>query len=131
MSIQSEALREFFHDNGITNRDLAERLGKHEATISNILSGKYGISKETAARLSDAYGFSIKFLMTGEGSLIPPGGVRINQTNNTNNGDGAGAIHLEGDALLRAENAQLREQLDRERAEKARLLGIIETLTGK
>lgn len=129
MSKQSDALREYFHENGISNRDLAAKLGKHEATISNILSGKYGISRETATKLVDVFGFSMRFLLAGEGQLVPPGGIRINQTHNTNTGDGAGAIHV--DASLQAENAQLRAALERERTEKERLLGIIETLTTK
>ena len=131
MSIQSEKIREYFHEHGIQNRELAEKLGVHEGTISNILSGRFGLSKTNASRLAELYGFDIRFLMTGVGDLFPPGGIRIQQHGNTNSGDGAGAIHLGTDAALRAEVAQLRDQLQREREEKERLLGIIETITGK
>lgn len=129
MSKQSDALREYFHENGISNRDLAAKLQKHEATISNILSGKYGISRETATKLVELYGFSMRFLLSGDGQLVPPGGIRIHQSNNTNTGDGAGAIHV--DAALQTEVEQLRERLTKAEAEKERLLGIIETLTTK
>lgn len=131
MSTQSDAIRDYFHENGISNRDVAERLGVHEGSVSNILSGRYGISKKIAARLTDLYGFNMRFLMTGEGSLLPPGGVRIAQHHNTNTGDGAGAIHLGGDAALRQQVEDLQRELEREREEKARLLGIIETMTGR
>lgn len=131
MSKQSDALRQYFQAEGITNRELAEKLDKHEGTISNILSGRYGISKDTASRLVELYGFDVRFLMKGEGSLFPPAGIRISQTHNTNNGTGAGAIHVDASSALAAENAQLREQLAQANAEKARLLGIIETLTNK
>lgn len=50
MSTQSDAIRDYFHENGISNRDVAERLGVHEGSVSNILSGRYGISKKIAAR---------------------------------------------------------------------------------
>ena len=131
MSKQSDALRQYFQAEGITNRELAEKLDKHEGTISNILSGRYGISKDTASRLVELYGFDVRFLMKGEGSLFPPAGIRISQTHNTNNGTGAGAIHVDASSALAAENAQLREQLAKANEEKARLLGIIETLTNK
>ncbi len=131
MSKQSDALRQYFQAEGITNRELAEKLGKHEGTISNILSGRYGISKDTASHLVELYGFDIRFLMKGEGALFPPAGIRISQTHNTNNGNGAGAIHVDASTALASENAQLREQLAQANAEKARLLGIIETLTNK
>lgn len=131
MSKQSDALRQYFQAEGITNRELAEKLDKHEGTISNILSGRYGVSKDTASRLVELYGFDIRFLMKGEGSLFPPAGIRINQTHNTNNGTGAGAIHVDASSALAAENAQLREQLAKANEEKDRLLGIIETLTNK
>ena len=49
----------------------------------------------------------------------------------TNTGDGAGAIHLGSDATLRQQVEDLQHELERERQEKARLLGIIETMTGK
>lgn len=52
MSTQNDAIRDYFHENGISNRDVAERLGAHEGSVSNILSGRYGISKKIAARLT-------------------------------------------------------------------------------
>ena len=131
MSTQSDAIRDYFHENGISNRDVAERLGVHEGSVSNILSGRYGISKKIAARLTDLYGFNMRFLMTGEGALLPPGGVRIAQHHNTNTGDGAGAIHLGSDEVLRRQVDDLTARLERAEEEKARLLGIIETMTGK
>ena len=131
MSKQSDALRAYFEKNGIPQKDVCEKTGVASGTMSNVLAGRYGISKKMAHTLAAAYGFDIAFLLTGDGDLLPPPGVRIAQHHNTNTGDGAGAIHLGGDEALRAEVAQLRDQLERERAEKARLLGIIETITGK
>lgn len=128
MSRQSDALREYFDKNGILQKDVCEILGVQSGTLSSILSGRFGISKKVAKKLADAYGFNIEFLLTGEGVLCPPPGtVRISQQQRvTGNGTGIQAI---GDQALAAENAQLRQQLEQCRAEKDRLLGIIETLT--
>lgn len=60
-----------------------------------------------------------------------PAGIRIAPHHNTNTGDGAGAIHLGGDEVLRQQVADLTARLERAEEEKARLLGIIETITGR
>lgn len=114
MSRQSDELRDYFDKNGILNKDVCEATGVAPATLSNILAGRFGISKKMAARLAQVYGFDITFLVSGEGALFPDPRVRK---------------PAEAHNDLRAEVQDLREQLERERAEKARLLGIIETIT--
>ena len=125
MSKQSDAIREYFDKYGILQREIAEALGVHEGTVSNILAGRFGISKNIARKMAEIYGFDLGFLLSGEGALFAPG-VRISQSQRVNGGTGIQAI---GDQALAAENAQLRQQLEQCRAEKDRLLGIIETLT--
>ena len=127
MSRQSDALREFFEKNGILQRDVCEATGMKSGTVSNILSGRFQISKNAARKLAQIYGFSIPFLITGDGDLIPPGGVSIRRVDHVHN---SGTIN-QGDGALEAENAQLREQLAQAHAEKERLLGIIDNLTKK
>lgn len=129
MSKQSDAIREYFDKNGILQREIAEKLGVHEGTVSSILSGRFGISKNTARKMAEIYGFDLGFLLSGEGSLFPPG-VRIHQSQRVS-GNGTGIQTIGADQALAMENAQLREQLEQCRAEKERLLGIIETLTKK
>lgn len=135
MSTQSEALRAYVQEHGIKQKHLAEICEVNPGTMSSILSGRYTISREVALRLTGAFGFDVHFLMTGEGSLLPPPGMRfrrIDQSHNTGNIANGGDIRqISGDAALAVENAQLREQLEQARAEKDRLLGIIETLTAK
>lgn len=87
MSKQSDAIREYFDKNGILQREIAEKLGVHEGTVSSILSGRFGISKNTARKLADIYGFDLGFLLSGEGSLFPPG-VRIHQSQRVSGGTG-------------------------------------------
>lgn len=129
MSKQSEAIREYFDKNGILQREIAEKLGVHEGTVSSILSGRFGISKNTARKMAEIYGFDLGFLLSGDGSLFPPG-VRIHQSQRVS-GNGTGIQAIGADQALAMENAQLREQLEQCRTEKERLLGIIETLTKK
>ncbi len=131
MSKQSDELRKYFDQAGILQREIAERLELHEGTVSSILSGRYEISKKVARKMAEAYGFDLEFLLTGEGVLCPPPGtVRISQSQRVSGG-ATGIQSIGADQALAMENAQLREQLDLCRAEKERLLGIIETLTKK
>lgn len=127
MSKQSDAIREYFDKNGILQREIAEALGVHEGTVSNILAGRFGISKNIARKMAEIYGFDLGFLLSGEGSLFAPG-VRISQQQRVT-GNGTGIQAVGADQALAIENAQLRQQLEQCRAEKDRLLGIIETLT--
>lgn len=130
MSKQSDELRKYFDQAGILQREIAESLGLHEGTVSSLLSGRYEISKKVARKLADVYGFDLEFLLTGEGVLVPPPGtVRIHQSQRVSGGTGIQTVGA--DQALAMENAQLREQLEQCRAEKDRLLGIIETLTKK
>lgn len=127
MSKQSDAIREYFDKYGILQREIAEALGVHEGTVSNILAGRFGISKNIARKMAEIYGFDLGFLLSGEGSLFAPG-VRISQQQRVT-GNGTGIQAVGADQALAIENAQLRQQLEQCRAEKDRLLGIIETLT--
>lgn len=120
MSKQSDALREYFKSHGIRQREVCEVLGLTPATISNLLAGRYPISKNVARRLADKYGLSFMFILTGDGTLIPPAGVQLAQAGAAQNSSGAGAKD--------DEVARLREQLEAERLEKHRLLGIIEKM---
>lgn len=124
-------LREYLLTKVATQRELAARLGISATHLSNYLRGTERISRKVADRIVELWPeVREAFILTGDGPLLR-GGVHIEQKHNTNNGDGAGAIHIGSDEVLRAENDQLRQQLERERAEKERLLGIIETMTGK
>lgn len=127
MSKQSDALRDFFEKNGILQKDVCEALGFTPATISNILAGRYQISKKVARKLSETYGLSMTFLITGDGELVPPRGVSIRRVDHVHN---TGIIN-QTDGTRDEEISRLEQQLAQANAEKERLLGIIETLTQK
>ncbi|MBR6280831.1 MAG: helix-turn-helix transcriptional regulator [Bacteroidales bacterium] len=128
MSKQSDELKKYFDQAGILQRELAQQLGMHEGTVSSLLSGRYGISKKVARKLSELYGFDLDFLLSGDGALLPIGGVHVHQSQRVS-GNGTGIQTVSRDQALAAEIVQLREQLEQAKEEKNRLLGIIETLT--
>lgn len=70
MSRQSDALRNWFRANGIRNIDLQELLNLTSGNVSSMLSGRINISKSSARILADKYGFSLPFLILGEGELF-------------------------------------------------------------
>lgn len=123
MSRQSDELRKYFDRNGIKQKDVMEATGASHSTISNMLKGRFGISKDMAQRLASAYGFNLSFLLTGEGELIPPPGIPVRRPASP------GVVLSDGGDAFIAEITNLRAELERERGEKQRLLGIIETLT--
>ena len=129
---RGEALRRYIKSRGLTQREAAQKIGISAPHLANLLNARDSMGHLIVTKICEAFpDISAAYLLTGEGMLVPPGGIRIQQHGNNNSGDGAGAIHLGTDAALRAEVAQLRDQLQREREEKERLLGIIETITGK
>lgn len=124
-------LREYLLTKVATQRELAARLGISATHLSNYLRGTERISRKVADRIVELWPeVREAFILTGDGPMLH-GNVSINQTHNTNTGDGAGAIHIVADEALRQQVADLQRELERERQEKARLLGIIETMTGK
>lgn len=123
MSKQSDALREFFESNGIPQRDVCEATGMKSGTVSNILSGRFQISKNAARKLAQVYGFSIPYLITGDGSLLNSGSTIQHLERVTNTGS------IVNGGSRDAEVAMLREQLDREREARSRAEAQVSDLT--
>lgn len=109
MSKQSSELRRYCELHGIKNKELEEKLHLSSGAVSSILSGRYGISKENAVALSELYGFSIPFLLSGEGSLFPTQSI-INSGNVTGNGNNVSISQT--NAALQAENERLRNEVE-------------------
>lgn len=125
-------LREYLLSKERTQKELAEKIGISTAHLSNYLRGTERISRKVADRIVELWPeIREAFILTGDGALLRGGGNVQHLERVTNSGSIVNGPVFSEDAALRAEVAQLREQLERERAEKARLLGIIETMTGR
>lgn len=120
---RGEALRRYIKSRGMTQKEAAEIVGISAPHMANILNGRDGMGQKKVRKIVAAFPeLSEAYLLTGQGELTP--GIHIQQHHNNNAGDVA--VHIGGDASLRQQVADLQAQLDREREEKARLLGIIE-----
>lgn len=63
-------IKDYLVGKGITMTEVATRLGCSQQAISNQLSGRK-IGENVARKWADEFGFSLVYLMTGEGSLFP------------------------------------------------------------
>lgn len=65
-----EKLRQFFEQKGISQLQLAEMLDVSPQYVNVIINGKKPIGKKTAEKLSNLFGLSKLFLLTGEGKVV-------------------------------------------------------------
>ena len=57
----------------ITHQIAADRIGTTKQTISNQLTGKRRFSQNMAKKFSDAFGYSLPWLLFGEGEMFSDG----------------------------------------------------------
>lgn len=55
---------------GITQQIAADKIGTSRGIIANQLTGRLGFSKNMAKKFSDAFGYSIIWLLYGEGEMF-------------------------------------------------------------
>ena len=64
-----EKLKEYFYENGMRQVDIAAALETTQTAVSNQLNGRpFGTT--TSLKWSDTFGFSIRWLLTGEGPMF-------------------------------------------------------------
>lgn len=127
----ADALRDYLLTKERSQRDIARKIGKSPAHISNYLRGAERISRQVAEKIVELWPeVRLAFLLSGDGPLLHGQSVQ-HLEHVTIGGNNLNGSTINGDQALALENAQLREQLAQERAEKQRLLGIIEGLTAK
>ena len=63
----TEALSEMLEQEGITKAELARRLGKTKATMTDLFSGKTNLTLRTIADVADALGFRWRIAFEREG----------------------------------------------------------------
>lgn len=68
-----EAISADWKKRRITHQIAADRIGTTKQTISNQLTGKRRFSQNTAKKFSDAFGYSLPWLLFGEGEMFKEG----------------------------------------------------------
>jgi transcriptional regulator with XRE-family HTH domain len=89
---RSDAIKKYFRAQGIAQTDIAITLNVSKQYVNDVLNGRATIGKGLASRLSEAYGLSPAWLLTGEGEMLKGGkevlkapmNVAHIQQNNTN-----------------------------------------------
>ena len=125
-------LREYLLTKERTQKEIAEKVGVSTAHMSNYLRGAERISRKVADRIVELWPeIRLAFILSGDGPLLHGGGPIQHLERVTNSGQIVNGPMYSEDAALRKQVADLTRELERDREEKARLLGIIETMTGK
>ena len=63
-------LKEYFDDKGITQSEIAEKLGVSKAYVNALFTGKRAFGKKQAEAWVNLFGLSASWLLTGEGEML-------------------------------------------------------------
>lgn len=66
-------LRNFFIENGLTQKQVGDALGVAEQTINGLLNGRRKFGKKTALQWQNKFGLSAAWLLTGNGDMLVSG----------------------------------------------------------
>lgn len=66
-----KVIKEYFAEIGLSQQEVATRLGVQQAAVSNQLNGR-PFGKNSAAKWNRQFGFRVNWLLTGEGSMFDP-----------------------------------------------------------
>lgn len=69
--IKDTPLKQYFRNQGLTQADIANRLGVSRGYVAMMLNGKYMFGASAATKWSKAFGFNPQWLISGEGSMFP------------------------------------------------------------
>lgn len=126
----------FFKEKGITQDDIARKLGVSQSYVSALLTGRKSFGKKQAQRFSEAYGLSPSWLLTGEGDMIISQKTGNTQVIGTNQGTAINGGDINENAPT--SDREFREyvfrkdaQVDELLAQNGKLIDIIRELTQK
>lgn len=105
-----EELKAHFRKLGITQEQIAEKLGVSQAYVGMLLNGKKPFGKKQAVRFGELFGISPSWLLTYEGSML-----------SKSDNEEAGSDQQSGDIVQR-----LLDELKAAREQNARLLRLLE-----
>ena len=124
-------LKKFFKDLGLTQRQIADKLGVKQSYVNLMLNGRNPIGRHNAQKFHDAYGLSVAWLLTGEGEMMARGAtVNIDARDNRGNtitaagGSSVGHVSLAtgGDA---ATVVKMQEQIDKLIDQNQKLIDLL------
>ena len=69
----SSKLKEYFDNKGITQADIALKLGVSKSYVNSLFTGKREFGKQQAENWGNLFGLSPSWLLTGEGSMLKEG----------------------------------------------------------
>ena len=72
-------LKKYFDDQGVTQADIANRLGVSKAYVNALFNGRNSFGKKQAEKMGNLFGLSSSWLLTGEGRML------ADNTNNSTN----------------------------------------------
>ncbi len=119
----SAQLRAFFKEKGITQDEIASRLGVSQAYINALLTGKKSFGKKQAAKWNEEFGLSASWLVTGDGDMITGSVAQYNQNGDNINGHSVSVKSAEIDKLI--------ELLQKKDEQIDRLLSLLEKFNNK
>lgn len=67
---QFEQIKDYLRGNNINQQEVANALGVKQSYVSQVLNGKKPITRSAADVLSERFGFSLVWLLTGEGNML-------------------------------------------------------------
>lgn len=78
--IIGKKIKDYFAELGMSQSEVADVLGVQQAAVSNQLNGR-PFGKNSAAKWSNAFGFRVNWLLTGEGAMFEDGGATAREYN--------------------------------------------------
>lgn len=145
----NKELAKFFMSIGLSQKDVANRMGTSSAYINALLNGRKAIGKKQAAKMENLFGLSSSWLLTGQGEMLvcDENGINVfgngntfgavsNVTNITTNYVACSAENSRADATLNKvldmlqgaqdRMAEIQKQLTDHNATSVRLLDLLQ-----
>lgn len=135
-----EELKSYFKEKGITQEEIAEKLGVSQAYVGALFNNSKNFGKKQAEKWNKLFGIPVNFLLTGEGSIYADSVVQNNQNGDNINGHSVTVNKTEVDyiEIIKVQSNQLsksQEQIDEllqlNQEQFNRLMSVIEKLTEK
>lgn len=124
-----EKLSAYFREKGITQEEIAARLGVSQSYVNALLNDKKAFGKQQAKRWNELFGLSVNWLLTGDGNMLSNTITQNNQNGDNIQGTSVTVNKTEKEYLEIIKRQS--EQLSKSQEQIDRLLSIIEKLNEK